>query len=255
MGTIVDLKKALVAEGVAMKLSGHDSKPPFGVQMTEVAGAAYRALLPRVSVCTVKTSAALDIALKRAAVAEGKTLGLGGRTTTPPFGVVIAAGRGDRINLLLRRISVAPVIRPAKFTPASLALYCHEHGQPAIYSQGSDRWQGIADHIKAPNMPHIADCSSFFIWLRYALGLPDPTGQGYSGLDEYTGTLQDHGTRVAAPAPNDAVLYAPHGQSQSSHVAIYVGGGMVVSHGIPGPPQYVATANMGGLAVLEYRRY
>ena len=147
MGTIVDLKKALVAEGVAMKLSGHDSKPPFGVQMTEVAGAAYRALLPRVSACTVKTSAALDIALKRAAVAEGKALGLGGRTTTPPFGVVIAAGRGDRINLLLRRISVAPVIRPAKFTPASLALYCHEHGQPAIYTEGANRWQGIVDKV------------------------------------------------------------------------------------------------------------
>ena len=150
------------------------------------------------------------------------------------------------------RLAIAP---PARFTPATLAIFCHVHGQPDVYSQGADRWQGIADHIKAPSMPHIADCSSFFIWLRYALDLPDPTGQGYSGLEEYTGTLQDHGTRVVSPAPNDAVLYAPHGSSQSSHVAIYVGGGMVVSHGIPGPPQYVATANMGGLAILEYRRY
>ena len=144
----------------------------------------------------------------------------------------------------------APVARPA-----SLALYCHVHGQPDVYSQGSDRWQGIADHVKAWNMAHIGDCSAFYIWLYYACGWPDPTGQGYSGLEEYTGTLQDHGTRVVSPAPNDAVLYAPHGQSQSSHVAIYVGSGMVVSHGIPGPPQYVATANMGGLAILEYRRY
>ena len=249
MGTIVDLKKALVAEGVAMKLSGHDSKPPFGVQMTEVAGAAYRALLPRVSVCTVKTSAALDIALKRAAVAEGKALGLGGRTTTPPFGVVIAAGRGDRINLLLRRISVAPVIRPAKFTPASLALYCHEHGQPAIYTEGANRWQGIVDKVRYPSLPREADCSSFVTWLFYACDRPDPNDAHY--LFGYTGTLVEHGRGVPIVdnSPSDLAFYG----DPVGHVAIVVAHDQVVSHGQPGAPQLLSIHYRKDLN--EVRRY
>ena len=149
--------------------------------------------------------------------------------------------------------------KPTVWTPHELALYCHYHGQPEIYTEltipGSyshDRWQGIRDHLFAPHLPHEGDCSSTFAWLYYACHRRDPNGAGYAYGS--TSTLMTHGVRVSAPSPDDAVLYAWPGRGVS-HVAMYVGGGQVVSHGMSGAPQLLPTAEMAGMRVAEYRHY
>ena len=153
----------------------------------------------------------------------------------------------------LQRALFPPSVKPA--TPASLALYGHYHGQPAIYTQNiTERWWGIIHRIKAWRLTRAADCSSFFKWLYYACGWPDPNGDGYA-LSGNTESMIVKGTRVASPAPSDAVFYALPGHSNPEHMAIYVGDGDVVSHGVPGPPELLPVAEMGGLHIIQYRRY
>lgn len=260
MGTIVNLKKALVAEGHALKLAGWAKTPAFGVTMTEEAGGNYRQLIREIRASKVTVSALLDIKLKEAAVAEGKTLKLAGWDEPRPFGVIIASGRGKAIDALLLAISKARVVPPVVWTRSSYARHCHAVGRPSIYTEkeipGSpteDRFQGVRSHTKAPNTPSEGDCSSTAIDISYAVGAPDPNGTGYN-CTGYTGSLIARGTRVSAPEPDDLVFYTADGHS-ACHVAIYVGGGQVVSHGVPGGPQLLDTHNMDGLAVLEYRRY
>jgi cell wall-associated NlpC family hydrolase len=144
---------------------------------------------------------------------------------------------------------------PVKATPAALAMYCHYHGQPNAYTQNLTlRWWGIIHRVRAWKMTRYADCSSFFKWLYFACGWPDPNGDGYA-LDGNTDSMIVKGTRVDAPAGNDAVFYRIPGGSRPEHMAIYVGDGMVISHGVPGPPQYLPVAEMGGLEIMEYRHY
>lgn len=98
--------------------------------------------------------------------------------------------------------------------------------------------------IKPPDVPSWLDCSSFYTVCCYAGGAPDPNGRGYDGQG-YTGTLMNHGTRVASVAnlqPGDAIFYGYSSGSgpafrrgDPTHVALYVGliNGVhsVISHG------------------------
>jgi hypothetical protein len=261
MGTIINLKKAAVAEALDLRLPGWAKTPPFGVTMTEEAGGYYRQLLREIAASKAKGTASRDITLKRLAVAEGKALKLKGWNASPPFGVTLTAGRGDRIDALLLAISKARIVPPKVWTQASTALHCHAVGEPHIYTQkqipGSstqDRWQGVRQNRPPSDPPTESDCSSLLEWIRHALGLSDPAGQGYSGNLEYTGTQIQHGERVYALEPGDFVFYTEDGRT-ACHVAMFVGNGQVVSHGVPGGPQLLATHNMSGLGVLEYRRY
>jgi cell wall-associated NlpC family hydrolase len=260
VGTIINLKKAAVAEGLNLRLPGWAKTPPFDVTMTEEAGGYYRQLLREIAASKTKTTASRDITLKRLAVAEGKVLKLKGWNASPPFGVTLTAGRGDRIDALLLAISKARIVPPKVWTRTAIALHCHAVGRPYIYTQGDvagsptrDRMQGVRKHLRAPDTPTEGDCSSTCIWFSYAIGAPDPNGTGYN-CTGYTGSLIGRGVRVSTPAPDDLVFYTEDGRT-SCHVATYVGNGMVVSHGVPGGPQLLAVHNMAGLAVLEYRRY
>ena len=146
-----------------------------------------------------------------------------------------------------------PHPKPKPLTTSQVALYAHAHGQPAIYTEGSGRWQGMNDHVKFPNLPYEADCSSFVTWLFYTCGRNDPNGTHYA--NGYTGTLTEHGKRVEAPTSGDLVFYHRPGSSTVSHVAMYVGDGHVVSHGKPGGPELLPTAEMDGLLISQYRHY
>ena len=260
MGTIINLKKAAVAEALDLRLPGWAKTPPFGVTMTEEAGGYYRQLLREIAASKAKGTASRDITLKRLAVAEGKALKLKGWNASLPFGVTLTAGRGDRIDALLLAISKARIVPPKVWTRTAIALHSHAVGRPYIYTQGGvagsptrDRMQGVRKHLRAPDTPTEGDCSSTCIWFSYAVGAPDPNGTNFN-CTGYTGTLIEHGRRVYTLEPDDLVFYTEDGRT-SCHVAIYVGNGQVVSHGVPGPPQLLATHNMGGLAVLQYRRY
>jgi cell wall-associated NlpC family hydrolase len=122
------------------------------------------------------------------------------------------------------------------------------HHAPALhYTQGSERWEGIAHGRVAHKgeYPTHADCSAFATWclwngLHLGLGLPDVVNGTHWGSG-YTGTMAQHGRQImhlGRVLPGDCVLYGP--APTYEHVAIVVGVKndvpMVVSHGSePGP--------------------
>lgn len=78
------------------------------------------------------------------------------------------------------------------------------------------------------------DCSGFYTLCSKWAGLPDPNGNGYDGSGN-TSTLIAHMRRVRSPVPGAAVFYGGTA-GYPQHVAVYVGGGKVVSMGAPGDP-------------------
>lgn len=93
--------------------------------------------------------------------------------------------------------------------------------------------------LKPPQVPRRWDCSAFVTACHYAGGASDPNNMRYSGYG-YTGSLMAGGTRCDLKdlQIGDAILYgfttkARPGFPKNSptHVALYVGDGMVLSHG------------------------
>lgn len=127
----------------------------------------------------------------------------------------------------------------------------HAHAAAVHYTMGSSRWQGIArrDLVTRGDFPNYADCSSYATWclwnaLHVKFGLADKVnGAGWRA--GYTGTLLTHGILVdSGPTldlrkllPGDLILYGSG--HPGKHVAIYVGNGMVVSHGSEGGPYLI----------------
>ena len=120
------------------------------------------------------------------------------------------------------------------------------------YTQGPRRWEGIDNNLKAwqGECPNWADCSAFSTWCLWNgldhYGVRDVVN-GYRWRAGYTGTQIDHGRRVMHRGNwrrADLVFYGdPKGGS--GHVAIYVGGGKVISFGSERGPL---------LLPVEYRR-
>jgi cell wall-associated NlpC family hydrolase len=120
--------------------------------------------------------------------------------------------------------------RSARATVVDTALYGSQHAGSIHYTESGLRMYGIRNHVKPPGIPRYEDCSSFATWCYWVAGAPDPNGLGYNGQG-YTGTLAAHGRRVSASQarPGDLVFYG--GGFPYGHVAVYIGGGKVVSHG------------------------
>lgn len=106
------------------------------------------------------------------------------------------------------------------------------------YTQGAARWQGINRRLHAAEgqFPAYADCSSFTTWLLWDATRRCGFGDFVNGCSwnyGYTGTQVQHGRDVpvnrARLLVGDLVFYG--GWAVPSHVAVYVGGGLVVSHG------------------------
>lgn len=92
------------------------------------------------------------------------------------------------------------------------------------YSQSRPKWF-IRDKPPKMTKPSYADCSSLAIRAYQIAGAPSPSRYGYSGYGS-TYDEEPHGRRVfdADLVPSDLVFYR-------GHVGVYVGNGMVVSHG------------------------
>lgn len=76
-----------------------------------------------------------------------------------------------------------------------------------------------------PDVPHHTDCSGYVSWVYFQSGLPNPNGSGVGT----TKTLIYHGSPIPHNGPlhvGDLVFYG-----SNSHVAIYIGHGLVSSHG------------------------
>jgi hypothetical protein len=137
---------------------------------------------------------------------------------------------------------------------AALAL---RNGARIEYTMGTKRWDPIKRDRKAfrGQFGSFEDCSSFATWCLWNgldhFGVKDiVNGQRFEA--GYTGTMLDHGERVsrAEALRGDCVFYAKGGVIK--HVAIYIGGGMVISHGSePGPNKL----RMDYRPMAQIRRY
>jgi cell wall-associated NlpC family hydrolase/peptidoglycan hydrolase-like protein with peptidoglycan-binding domain len=140
---------------------------------------------------------------------------------------------------------------------AELALM---HRDAVHYTQHApQRWEGINRRLYASHgqFPSYADCSSFVTWCLWngmsAHNLPD-TVNGENWQAGYTGTLLQHGTRVAGDAsiqPCDLAIYGSG--APGKHVAICIGGGLVISHGSEAGPNKLPLHYRSDL--MEVRRY
>lgn len=124
--------------------------------------------------------------------------------------------------------------------------YCHAllaHPDQVHYTQGPDRWGGIAhNHTLKDLLPFYGDCSStatFVLW-RALNDVHKGTRDVVNGerwKAGFTGTIAQHGKRVVHDANikvGDLILYGP--APTYEHVAVALGGGMVFSHGSEGGP-------------------
>lgn len=113
------------------------------------------------------------------------------------------------------------------------------------YSQRGDRWEGIEDrctHMRG-TFPKHCDCSSTTTWMLWD-AMARPYGvrdlvNGTNWKSGYTGTQYDHGKRVKHDSNlkiGDLIFYGDQGGGIPEHVTIYIGGGMVFSHGSEGGP-------------------
>jgi hypothetical protein len=169
-------------------------------------------------------------------------------TTHPTASAASAASTGAVSGLNASQRAKA---REMIIQAAYLAL---RHAPVIHYTQGNRRWEGIDNKLRAwrGEYPHQADCSSFATWVLWqGLGhfhVRDVVN-GAGWLAGYTGTMLGHGKLVRHERNikhGDLALY-------DGHVAICVGGGMVISHGSEGGPYLLPIHYRSDL--LEVRRF
>jgi hypothetical protein len=124
-------------------------------------------------------------------------------------------------------------------------------GNSLPYTQGPSR----SNLPPWPRIPPATDCSGFATWVLYQAGAGGPIGYfGPGSSVGWTGTLRTQGvhisnTRQPNLQPGDLVFYGY--PPNWGHVAVYIGGGLVVSHGGPGVNIYRYDYRSPG----EVRRY
>lgn len=149
----------------------------------------------------------------------------------------------------------------ARTRAVNAAILGLAHAPEIHYTQDARRWQGIADtrYSAHGEFPNYADCSAFVTWCLWnGLWVPfrvrdTVNDQGWRA--GYTGTMLEHGKRVVHPENmirGDAVIYGVPGTT-GRHTALYIGGGLVISHGSEGGP-YKLRWNYRN-DVQEIRRY
>lgn len=136
------------------------------------------------------------------------------------------------------------------------AVLTFHHADATHYTQGPERWEGIAHGLRAwkGQFPKHADCSAFATWcLWQGLGHfhHSDTVNGQNWRAGYTGTLLQHGREVKTLIPGDLVIYGTSWPGE--HTAVYTGGGLVVSDGSEGGPYLLPVHYRSD--VLSYRRY
>lgn len=114
------------------------------------------------------------------------------------------------------------------------------------YSQAANRWYGIANKCNPfkGEYPHYADCSAYTTWVLWAVlvhhfGFHADIVNGANWDGGYTGTQIRHGKQIKLKVNwrvGDLIFYGDQGGGVPEHVAMYVGAGMVVSHGSEAAP-------------------
>jgi NlpC/P60 family len=121
-----------------------------------------------------------------------------------------------------------------------------QHKNEISYSQRLDRMVGIRNEltITKGEFPRTCDCSSTAKWMLWdAMARPYEvrdlvSHQNWVG-GGWTGNMYMNGKRVVHDANlkvGDLIYYGNQGGGVPEHVAVYIGGGMVFSHGSQGGP-------------------
>lgn len=129
-----------------------------------------------------------------------------------------------------------------------VAMFAHSHA-PRHYSQNMYlRCEGLFKHIHPPQMWNYEDCSGFALWCMYVVFGYDAARARMGPLDGWTGSMQQYGYRVSLSSllPGDMIFY-------NNHVGLYVGHGMVVTHGHESGPFFVSMYYRTD--IVEARRY
>jgi cell wall-associated NlpC family hydrolase len=139
-------------------------------------------------------------------------------------------------------------------------LIGYSHASQVHYTQDlKKRWQWKKADLKAyrGEFPRYVDCSSFATWAIWNglshYGVRD-TVNGLAWNAGYTGTMLKHGKRVNSSRNwkrGDCFIYGSGWPGK--HVAVYIGGGYVISHGSEGGPYKVRWNYRPDL--MEVRRY
>lgn len=159
----------------------------------------------------------------------------GSVTFAPKLAVKVRKAIARRGGKIVRR-KVAVVAGPApsetqlRHGVVHWALWGAAHEPMIHYSQGPERAEPVVKG-KA-TLPMSLDCSAFATWCYRMAGAPDPSGLGYRGIGEFTGTLVAHMREVASGKVGDLIVYGP---GNGDHVVVIVAlthdGYQVVSHG------------------------
>lgn len=133
-----------------------------------------------------------------------------------------------------------------------------KHAERIHYTQSGARWQYINQHKRMfrGQYPTEADCSSYasgILWdITRRYKLPDwINGESWGG--GYTGTLTEHGVRVHGRLMVGDLVFYGGTMDVPGHVAVYIGNGLVFSHGSEGGP-YILGINYRS-DLRQVRRY
>lgn len=150
------------------------------------------------------------------------------------------------------------VIREKVFAAAVTA---HNHRAEITYTEGWRRWSGITEQRRAYHheFPPDADCSSLLAWCYWDATRAERSGDFVNGLGwagGYTGTMTQHGEPVSLDALKtaDAIFYGGSWEIPA-HVALYIGSGKVISHGMQGDPRIYPVNLNGALPITRAIRY
>jgi len=152
-------------------------------------------------------------------------------------------------------VKLAPCQVPAtRQGIVAAALWAANSRKSISYSQGGDRWSGIAQKIcPYQGVPAAADSSSFVTWLYWsAFGNRRDLLNNQNWKDGYTGTMGKNGVSVslAQARPGDVVLYGR--RAPYDHAAVYVGNNKVVSFGAKGPAKLLPIKYRSNYYIRSY---
>ena len=158
-------------------------------------------------------------------------------TTSQSFLAEVRRLAARVLTLLTGRTRLASVIPNPRKTLVGMAYWARTHRELWEYQESRP-----VQYRQRPRF--VYDCSGAVCWLYWAAGLRDPSGNGYSGSNTYTGSLLAHGARVAPEMvrAGDICILGAEMPTAEQHAMMALEQGpnpVCFSHGRPGDPSFV----------------
>lgn len=154
---------------------------------------------------------------------------------------------------LLLGYQASSAIARARAAALSACMIAYDYRATIHYTEGSLRWMMIANHVRATAIPTWralwADCSSWYTWIFWDLGLPDPNLLDYTG--GFTGTLGAHGVHVAPGRAQVGAGFLYGDGAPWKHIQFGVGGENTIGNGGEAGPLYLPAGYRGDLSVVK----